>query len=146
MVKLHEITKDNYEECLALSVSENQMSYVASNTYSLAQAWVYKNTAFPFAIYLDELIVGFIMLGYYEVLQRYNLWRFMIDKKYQGRGYGKQALLIGINYLVKNFNVKEIFTSVVPENIHAKKLYNIVGFNETGELSGNEIVMKLLIE
>ncbi|MFA5341743.1 MAG: GNAT family N-acetyltransferase [Clostridia bacterium] len=71
----------------------------------------------------------------------YTLWRLMIDEKYQGRGYGKQALNMGVKFLVENFKVKEIFTSVVQENINAKELYKIVGFKETSEISSNEIVM-----
>ena len=143
MIELREITKDNYEDCLNLSVEEDQKSYVASNTYSLAQAYIFRKTAYPFAIYSDDTIIGFIMLGYYEDKSCYTLWRFMIDKKYQNKGYGKQALLLGIDYLKHTFRVKEIFTSVVPENIYAKRLYKSIGFIETGELSGCEIVMKL---
>lgn len=145
MVELREITEDNFNKCIKLSVADNQRNHEASNVYSLAQAWVYRNTAFPFAIYADDILVGFIMLGYYEVKKQYNLWRFMIDEKYQGKGYGKQALLIAIYYLVNKINIKEVYTSVVAENTYARKLYNKVGFVETGELSDDEIVMKLII-
>lgn len=51
MVELREITKDNYEECLKLTVADNQKNFVSSTVLSLAQAWVYYDTAFPFAIY-----------------------------------------------------------------------------------------------
>lgn len=61
MVELKEITKDNLEDVLKLKVAENQEEFVSSNVHSLAQAWVYRNTAFPFAIYADNIIVGFIM-------------------------------------------------------------------------------------
>ena len=38
--------------------------YVASNAYSLAQAWLYRGAGdvYPFAIYHDEAPVGFMML------------------------------------------------------------------------------------
>lgn len=146
MIDLRNITKENYEECLALKVSENQMSFVAPNVKSLAQAWVFYRTAFPFAIYADNVLVGFIMMGFYEEKNCYTLWRFMIDEKHQNKGYGKIALSLAINYMIDSFGIKELFTSVVPENSAAKNLYNSLGFNETGELSGNEIVMKLLID
>lgn len=29
----------------------------------------------------------------------YYIWRFMIDKKYQKRGYGKEALKLAINFI-----------------------------------------------
>lgn len=68
MVELREITKENYEECLHLKAAESQKVFVSSTVHSLAQAWVYYDTAFPFAIYADKTMVGFIMLGYYEDL------------------------------------------------------------------------------
>ncbi len=83
-------------ECLNLNVSEAQNAFVASNMFSLAQAWVYYETAYPFAIYSDDIMVGFIMLGYYEKKSIYNIWRFMIDEKYQRKGYGKATLLLAV--------------------------------------------------
>jgi len=145
MVELREITRDNFNDCINLKVSEEQKNFVASNIYSLAQAWVYHKTAFPFAIYNDNSLVGFIMLGYYEPESHYNIWRFMIDERYQGKGYGKAALSFGIQYLVETYETKEIFLSVVPENIVAENLYRSAGFERTGRMSGSEVVMCLKV-
>lgn len=147
MLELKEITKSNFDEVVKLKVAANQEDFVSTTVYSLAQAWVYKNTAFPFAIYADNLLVGFIMLGYYEIKNQYTLWKFMIDEKYQNRGYGKKALTLAIKYLVNTFdNVKEVFTGVALHNTVAKKLYRSVGFEETGEFDGYQLEMKLVID
>lgn len=145
MVELRKITKENYEECLKLNVAENQKEFVSSNVHSLAQAWIYYDTAFPFAVYADNTMVGFIMLGYYEDEGYYTLWKFMIDEKYQNKGYGRKALRLGIDYLVKRFKVKEIYTAYYATNRIARNLYASVGFRETGETVGNQIGMKLII-
>ena len=63
MIELRKIDKTNYDDCIKLQVSGEQRKFVASNVYSLAQAWVYYETAYPFAIYADDVMVGFIMLG-----------------------------------------------------------------------------------
>ncbi|MCH5263123.1 MAG: GNAT family N-acetyltransferase [Lachnospiraceae bacterium] len=146
MVELKEITKDNYEECLNLSVADNQRNFVSSNVHSLAQAWVYYNTAFPFAIYADNIMVGFIMLGYYEAQNYYTIWKLMIDTHYQNKGYGKIALKLGIDYLVNHFNVKEIYTAYEMNNSVAKKFYRSFGFRETGVVVGNDVGMKLIVK
>lgn len=146
MVELRKVTKENFEEVIRLSVADNQASFVASNVYSLAQAGVYQETAFPFAIYADDNLVGFIMMGYYEKESQYTLWRFMIDKKYQGKGYGKLALKLAVNYMIYNFEVKEIGTGTHCENFVAQNLYKSIGFKETGEIDGDQIGMKLLIK
>ena len=132
MIRLEEITRENIDEVLALKVDESQKSFVSTNGDSLAQAYVYPETAFPFAVYEDSTMVGFIMMGYYEVKEYYTLWKFMIDRRYQNKGYGRQALRLGIQYLQNRFDVSEIYTGVVPGNSVAKKLYESVGFVDTG--------------
>lgn len=145
MVELRKITKDNYEECLNLSVADNQKAFVSSTVHSLAQAWVYYDTAFPFAIYADDIMVGFIMLGYYEVKNQYTLWKFMIDERYQNRGYGRKALQLGMQYLIDQFQVKEVYTAYESSNRIARELYASFGFRETGEVAGQEVEMKCVL-
>ncbi len=145
MITLKEITRDNIDVVLELKVSENQTAYVSSNGDSLAQAYVYPETAYPFAVYEDSTIVGFIMMGYYEAKAYYTLWKFMIDSRYQNKGYGRKALELGIKYLQERFGVSEIYTGVVPGNLVAKKLYESVGFKETGLLELGMEEMRLLL-
>ena len=132
MIRLTPVTKDNLDEVLALKVREDQRRFVSSNAESLAQAYVYPETAWPFAVYDDDILVGFIMMGYYEVKQYYTLWKFMIDQRYQNKGYGRQALELGLEFIKEKFHPKDIFTGVVPGNDVAKKLYESVGFADTG--------------
>jgi len=145
MVEFRNITEDNYNECINLKVSDEQTNFVAPNIYSLAQAWVFHETAYPFAIYADDVMVGFIMMGYYKPKGSYNIWRFMIDERFQNKGYGRAALLLAIEYLKEKFNVTEIYLSFEPENVVAEKLYRSFGFELTGELEGEEIVMCLKV-
>ncbi len=145
MVELRKITKENYEECLNLKVADSQKAFVSSTVHSLAQAWVYYKTAFPFAIYADKQMVGFIMLGYYEINHQYTLWKLLIDEKYQNKGYGKEALKLGVKYLVNQFHAKEVYTAYYATNHVAKKLYTSFGFCETGEIVENQVGMKLIV-
>lgn len=144
-VELKKITKDNIDEILALKVSVEQENFVQTTAYSLAKAWVFRNTAFPFAIYAHNTIVGFIMLGYYEVKNQYTVWQFMIDERYQHKGYGKSALNLGIQFLKDKFNINEVYLGVNFQNIVAKKLYYSFGFFETGMITDTAFEMKLII-
>lgn len=137
MVELKEITKDNLDDVLNLKVAEHQTSYVSSTVHSLAQAYVYRETAFPFAIYADRILVGFIMLGYYEARNQYTLWKFLIDEQHQNKGYGREALKLGIAYLKDRFDVKEVYTGVFLGNEAAKHLYSSAGFEVTGVVEDN---------
>ena len=93
MITLREIDWDNWGDVMKLSVTEEQKNYIASNTYSLAQAYVsqmcddYHDT--PLAIYNGETLVGFAMYGYEPADEAefgdddcYFICRFMIDKAF----------------------------------------------------------------
>lgn len=144
MVELRAVTKDNLEEVLNLNILEHQKTFVSSTAISLAQAYVYRETAFPFAVYADNIVVGFIMLGYYEVRKQYTLWKFLIDKNQQNKGYGKEALKQAIKYLKDTFDVSEIYTGVALGNEIAKHLYKSIGFKETGIVENNMEEMKFV--
>jgi len=144
-VELRKIDADNYSECLDLQVNDDQRNFVASNVYSLAQAWVHYENAYPFAIYAGDVMVGFVMMGYDSEKNRYIIWRFMIDKRYQNKGYGKAALALSIKHLAEKYNVNEIFLSFEPANHIAERLYDSFGFMKTGEVDHGELVMRLAI-
>ena len=145
MIRLEQITKENLEAVLSLKVRDDQSGYVSSVAEALAQAYVYKDTAYPFAVYDDSDVVGFIMMGYYEAKNYYTLWKLLIDKDRQNKGYGRQALRLGIAFLKENFNVNAIYTGVSPGNNIAKNLYISEGFVETGLFENNmeELVLRL---
>ena len=157
MVKFEKIDDHNFYECIALSVSDEQKNFVASNLYSIAQAYTHLTNELcipmPYAIYHDATMVGFIMLSYDPVLEGekiyeepvYAIWRLMIDKKYQGRGYGRQAMVKAIE-LIRKFlhgETKKAVLSYEPHNSVARKLYASLGFVETGEMDGDEVIVIL---
>lgn len=132
MIKLEEITADNLEDVLKLKVSKNQENFVSTTAYSLAQAYVYQENAYPFAIYADDILVGFIMFGFYESRNQYTLWKFLIDKCHQNKGYGKTALLLGIERMKEEHNIQKMYTGVSLGNEVAERLYKSAGFQLTG--------------
>ena len=143
MTELKPVTPENLDDVLRLQVHDAQRGYVSTTAESLAQAYVYPETAFPFAVYSGPEIVGFIMMGYYAEKGYYTLWKLLIDRKYQKRGYGRKALELGIAFLKERFHVKEIYTGVSPGNTAAKGLYQSVGFAETGVTENNMEEMRL---
>ena len=163
MIHLEKIDAKNVWDVLDLKVSKSQKGFVASNKISLVQAYVAQGTgcsAFPFAIYRDKKPVGFLMIGYNEAAlyedfdevvspealkNNYSLWRLMIDKKYQKKGYGRKAVKLALDF-VRSFPCGEAEyceVSYEPENKVAAKLYRSLGFVENGEMDGDEIVAVL---
>lgn len=140
-VTLREITPENFKDCINLEVADEQKNFVAPNVTSIAQSKIYP-TVEPFAVYNDDELIGFVMFGLDIEDDRYYLVRLMIDEKFQGRGFGKAATLAVIEKMRKVDDCNEIYLSFVPENKGAEKLYKSVGFEQTGEISEGEIVMR----
>ena len=158
MVRLEKINGKNIWDALRLSVKEDQREFVASNDVSIIEAYTTitaNGYAFPFGIYDDEQLVGFLMIGFDKddywddapdiANGNYNLWRLMIDQKYQHRGYGKRAIELALEF-VRTFPCGEAdycWLSYEPENVVAKELYASFGFTETGEKDGEELIATL---
>ena len=144
--ELRKIDNHNLEECIALSVTEEQAQYIASNQESLKDASDNPAVARPFAIYIEDKMVGFTMFAFDEDWEdpsdRYWLWRFMIDKELQGRGYGGAALKAIIDYF-REQGVGNIKLSTKESNKNAIALYHRFGFRENGEMNDEEIVLQL---
>ncbi len=146
--------KENFWTLMDLRVAKDQENFVASNAVSLAQA--YDTLACcrfvqAFGIWDGETPVGFAMIGHdseeYEEMAEvyrhsYCLWRFMIDQRYQRRGYGRDALKLLLDYIRSFPDGEEALwsTSWEPGNDVAAKLYHDFGFVENGEKDGDEIV------
>ena len=144
--ELRKIDIDNIEECIALGVTEEQAQYIASNKDSLKEANDNPTVARPFAIYIENKMVGFTMFAFDEDYDdpndRYWLWRFMIDKDLQGKGYGSAALKAIIGYF-KEQGVGYIKLSTKESNRNAISLYHKFSFRENGEMNDEEIVLQL---
>jgi diamine N-acetyltransferase len=147
-VELRPVTAENFDECLRLKTAPEQDDYVATNEYSLAQALVNESYV-PLAIYDGLKMVGFVMYGFEREghdVRRWWIRRLLIDAPLQGRGYGRLALLEVIERLRQIPGCREASIRWAPDNVVAGKLYNKLGFVETGEeTSDSQIVARLPI-
>ncbi|HAX40683.1 MAG TPA: spermidine acetyltransferase [Clostridiales bacterium] len=141
MLRLVEIDRYNYLSVLDLSVSPEQKSFVASNQYSLAQAYVQPECV-PLALYAENKPIGFAMYSLDENDHQYWIYRLMIDQRYQGVGYGREAMKLLIERIRKltDDEHKRIYISFEPENEIAKALYESLGFVPDGRILYGEVV------
>ncbi len=147
MIKLVPINESNYVECLKLSVFESQRGFVATNVKSLAQAYIHRDRTEPYCIYNNDTMVGFVqIISDDEDETCMNIWRYMIDQRYQGMGYGKEALKVLIDNIRSRNQYKTVTLSYEPENTLAEKLYISFGFVPTGVIDDGEVEMILKLE
>lgn len=153
-MELRKVTFENIDAIIGLSVREDQKGFVAPNVLSLAEAYVAESgghTALPFGIYEGDEPVGFVMFGYGSLddpdepavaEKNYCLWRFMIDRERQGKGLGRRAMEVCLEYLrtMPCGPAEEVWVSYEPENAVARELYHKFGFRENGQMCGEEVV------
>ena len=141
-ITLRDIDRENFLPCVRLEVREDQQSFVASNAFSIAQSKVEPGFRTQ-AVYDGEEMVGFVMYGYDEEEGCHSVARLMVDRRHQGKGYGRAAMGEVIGRLRAEAGCRQIALSVNPANVAAQALYRSLGFEKTGELSHGEEVMRL---
>jgi diamine N-acetyltransferase len=141
VVSLREITAETVRQICNLEVTEDQNRFVAPNAVSIAQAH-FEPKAWFRAVYADETPVGFLMLYDDSDNAEYFLWRFMIDARYQGFGFGIQAIELLVEYVQTRPGATELLTSCVPEEGGPEPFYEKCGFKRTGEVHGIEVEMR----
>lgn len=143
MIQLRAINEDNFEECLKLHTDAIQTGFVDCVARSLAEAWVLYEHSRPFAIYADAVMVGYVSM--YVGDNNPQIINFMIDSRFQKRGYGTVAGKLCINYLCTNYNAKRISLPVKPENIAAQKFWRGLGFQLTDDIESGYRYMRLYV-
>lgn len=151
-MKLVDITPKNWNKVLWLTTNADgahtiEEEFVASNAYSLVQAaygepgWVVK------AIEHDGAPIGFAMYGHPpDDPGITELCRFMIDRRYQGKGLGKAALALIVKTMKAQYGCDKIYLTTEPTNARGKHVYEGFGFRATGERWDGEDVFCLTID
>lgn len=142
-IHLREVTLDNLSQVCDLQVAPQQEEFVAPNVYSIAEAYFAREVAWFRAIYDGEQPVGFLMLNDDTHAQRYMLWRLMVAAEQQGKGYGRRAIELLLDYVRTRPGARELLTSYVPGEKDAGGFYRKLGFQDTGEQEAGEIIMRL---
>ena len=146
-IELRVLTNDNFIGVMNLEVDENQKKFVAPNSVSMAVAH-FSNYATMRGIFYGDEPVGFIMLadpvsGEDEFNGMYFLWRFMIDKNHQGKGYGKKALNLILDYVRNRPNAEYLYSSYEPGENGPEMFYiEKMGFEKTDKMLGDEVMIR----
>ncbi|HCQ9956482.1 TPA: GNAT family N-acetyltransferase [Acinetobacter baumannii] len=145
MINLKTLDSENWLLCAKLSLDESQKDYVAPNVYSIAESKVEEHYC-PRVICFNDEVVGLLMYCVEidppdETL--FWLFRFMIGKDHQAKGYGTLALQMAIDEMAAK-GAKRIRTMYKSSNNIAGKLYKKMNFIETGEYDEcGDIILEL---
>ena len=143
-VELREVTAENRKAVAALELDPAQEDLVASNAESLAEAR-FDRDARPRAVYAGDRLVGFLMYdaGAADDKRAAVIYRFMIDRRHQGKGYGRAALAKALDEIRTIPQIRKVSISYMPDNPIAKPFYASFGFVEVGLDEDGEMLAEL---
>ena len=106
---------------------------------SLAQ-YAFTPEAWTRAVYAGETPIGYVLLAHDDgdAYPDY-LWRFMIDRRYQGMGFGKAAMNLAIEHARSQPGTMGLATSYVPLAGGSGDFYHRLGFVDTGSDDHGEL-------
>lgn len=141
-VKLKDVTAKNWRAIARLELAPDQEDLVADNLHSIAES-KFDPDARPRAIYAGDQPVGFLM---YDASDRAALiYRFMIDRRHQGKGYGRAALVLALDEIRALPHVRKVLISYMPDNPVTKAFYASLGFKEAGLDEDGEMLAELAL-
>ena len=134
MIRLISVTEENWLDIASLAVKEHQRDYVAPAVGILARGYVYRDcNAKVYAFDNEGVIVGMALVREFtEEPLGYDLQQFMIDGRYQNRGYGSEALGLVLDALRKEKHYDHVELCVKKADAEAIRLYEKHGFTDSG--------------
>ena len=134
MIKLVEITENNWLAVRRLTLGEEQKTYLDSPLGILARGYIYRDCR-PrvYGIDRDGKLVGVAFVkDLDEEPACYDLQQLMIDLPEQGKGYGTEALRLILVELGRERKYDCVEVCVKRGDAPALRVYEKVGFVDTG--------------
>jgi diamine N-acetyltransferase len=136
---LKSIDRSNWRTMVALQLKPEQQGFVSPPAWSLARCHVrFFGDEFehlPHLIYADEQAVGYSTTAC-NPTSEHDYWidDIMIDAAYQGRGYGRAAVIETIRMILGRYRrCRAVQLTCFRANSTAANLYISIGFVGTGQ-------------
>lgn len=134
MVHLIDVNEENWIDIARLKVNEAQQKYLDRPIGIIARGYVYRNcNARVFGIADDSKIIGVALVrDFTEEPFNYDLQQFMIDQRFQNKGYGTEALRLILDFLKQEGKYAGVEVCVNREDAVALHIYEKAGFVDSG--------------
>lgn len=142
-MKLIPISPDNWR--LDLAVSAQQVGHVAPPERILARAYAYRQyQSQALVITVSDKPIGMLLYHDLPEAKAYDLSQFFIDQRYQGQGYGKEAMTLLLERLKREGRYEQVMLCYTKGNQAARNFYRHFGFEILPfQEDDEEIVMTL---
>ena len=147
MVSLRPLTESDRQAVEALRVTRSQERFVSGVAESLREAAEHPDAgALYWAVHAEDVPVGFVMIADEvrgpDYIPHY-LWKLLIDERYQRQGFGTATLDLIVEYFRGRPGVEVLTTSAGQGDGSPIAFYERYGFENTGEVIGDEVLLRL---
>jgi len=147
MITLRPLDDSNREELLALRLAPGQDLFVSDVGQSLQEAVEEPGgRAIQWGLYDGDTPVGFVMISD-EVdgpgFIAHYLWKLLIDRDHQRKGYGTAALDLVADYFRAKPEVDVMWTTAEEGEGGPIPFYERYGFVRTGDMVFEEALLRL---
>ena len=134
MIHLIDVNEENWLDIINLRVNEEQQKFLDRPTGIIARGYIYRNcNARVFGIADDAQMIGVALVrDFTEEPLNYELQQFMIDGRFQNKGYGTEALRQILKFLKQERRYPGVEVCVNREDTAAIHVYEKVGFVDSG--------------
>ena len=148
------VSEDDVSAVMALRRAPGQERYLGMMISHFEDA-IADARACPrmWSVHDREQLVGFVMISDGipaetlaaddDIVGPYYLWRLLIDRQHQGRGYGRATIDAVVDYLRGRPNADALLTSCAAGEGSPQPFYLHCGFEKTGEVKWGEDILRL---
>ena len=142
MITIRNLSQDNIEAALALSVDDWQRKYIRPNAEMFALAYVQPQELFPISLYAGEELVGLAFVKRESKTAIMTLEQFMIGHPFQSKSYGSESLREIAKWIETQFDCTLLQASIQIGNQWGRETLENAGFMKRGtDLEKREIEM-----
>jgi GNAT superfamily N-acetyltransferase len=149
-VDLCEITDDNRNAVLGLSVAPHQVRFVGTVADALKDATeIPEGKPWVRAVYAGDQPVGFVMLSWNvepdppRIIGPWFLWKLIVDQRHQRRGVGREVVRL-VAEIVRGEGAHQLLTSYTEGEGDPGPFYERIGFHPTGDRDEDgEVILAL---
>ena len=125
-------------------LDDKQKELVNPAWFSIGRAYLFREDNYPCIIYNEHMEpIGFINLCKWLGEGDAYTWSYYIDRRHQGKGYGKSAAEAAVRLLKAADPDKPIKLAAEKDNEKAQRLYRSLGFCLLPEFDGDDMAFGL---
>jgi diamine N-acetyltransferase len=141
-LRLLDVGPDNWREVADLAPRDDQRDFVAPLAARYLLLGVHGDTWDNLGAWVGDEPVAHVMWGIDDDGSRW-IGGLLVDAAHQGKGYGRQTVRLLVDRLREDPECGPVRLSHHPDNAASRALFSSLGFQPTGRVEHDEVVLEL---